>query len=188
MTRGSLLSRIRAALSAARAPRLDASCGFTLLEVIIAMTIMVLAFAAILSVESNSISATTRAKEINIVTMLLRDKMVELEYQIEGKTFDEIKKEETGTFDAPYETFHWKTEVKEIKFPNMNFGGGKGTNASGDDNGGQYAELLTKLLTKFFSKAVREISRDSDLEARPERRQLFGLHFLGGSQPGVRNQ
>lgn len=158
MAGSKLRSRIRTALARSRAPRLGDRGGFTLLEVIIAITIMVLAFAAILSVESNSITATTRAKEVNIVTMLARGKMVELEYEIEGKTFDEVKKEETGAFEAPYETFHWKKEVKEIKFPTMNFGGGKGTNASGDDNGGQYAELLTKLVTNYFTKAVRELS------------------------------
>lgn len=135
--------------------------GFTLLEVIIAMTIMVLAFASILAVESNSISATTRAKEMNIVAMLARNKMVELEYQVEGKSFDEVKKEEGGTFDSPYEAFRWKTEVKELKFPNLaSLGGGNKNSGAGggDDQGSQYAEQITKLVTKFFTKALREIS------------------------------
>ncbi len=76
------------------------------------MTIMVLAFASILAVECNSINATTRAKQMNIVAMLARNKMIETEYKIEGKTFDEIKKEEGGTFAAPYEIYRWKTEVQ----------------------------------------------------------------------------
>lgn len=128
--------------------------GFTLLEVIIAVTIMVMAFAAILSVESNSINATTRAREINIVTMLARGKMVELEYKVEGKTFEEVRSGEEGGFEAPYENFHWKTEIREIKFPNMDFGNGKGDK---EDAGSQYAEQLTKLVTKFFTKAIREM-------------------------------
>jgi len=132
--------------------------GFTLLEVIIAITIMVLAFAAILSVESNSINATIRAKEMNIVAMLARGKMIEAEYKVEGKTFEEVQKEQAGAFETPYETFKWKTEVKEIKFPNMNMGGGaKNAGGNGDDQGNQYAELLTKLVTNYFSKAIREL-------------------------------
>jgi general secretion pathway protein I len=136
--------------------------GFTLLEVIIAMTIMVLAFASILAVESNSISATTRAKEANIVAMLARNKMVDLEYSVEGKTFDEVKKTDAGHFDPPYESYRWETAVKEIKFPNMNFGGGGtqsgSSRSSSEDQGNQYVELLTKLVTNFFTKALREIS------------------------------
>jgi prepilin-type N-terminal cleavage/methylation domain-containing protein len=130
--------------------------GFTLLEVIIAITIMVLAFASILAVESNSIGATIRAKEMNIVAMLARGKMIEMEYKVEGKTFEETQKEDGGNFETPYESFRWKTEVREIKFPNMSMGGGKSANGD-DDQSNQYAELLTKLVTKFFSKAVREL-------------------------------
>lgn len=141
-----------------RLPRLDDPQGFTLLEVIIAITIMVLAFAAILSVESNSINATIRAKEMNIVAMLARGKMIEAEYKVEGKTFDEVSKLQEGAFDAPYESFKWKTEVKEIKFPNMNMGAGaKNAGGGGDDQGNQYAELLMKLVTNYFTKAVREL-------------------------------
>jgi general secretion pathway protein I len=144
-------------------PRLGASAtnrdGFTLLEVVIAMTIMVLAFASILAVENNSIQATIRAKEMNIATMLARGKMIELEYEVEGKTFDEVRKENGGTFEAPYESYSWKTEIKEIKFPNMSFGGGgENKEGGGDDQGNQYAEMLTKLITNYFTKAVREIS------------------------------
>ena len=92
--------------------------------------------------------------------MLARGKMIDLEYKVEGKTFEEVKADDAGAFEAPYESFHWKTAVKEIKFPNMNFGGGSKTsgNGGGDDNGNQYAELIFKLLTKYFTKAIREIS------------------------------
>jgi type II secretion system protein I len=146
--------------------------GFTLLEVIIALAIMVLAFASILAVESNSINATTRAKEMNIVAMLARNQMIELEYKVEGKTFEEVKKTEGGTFPPPYEGYRWQTEVKEIKFPNLNVGGGgKGGSSSsssssnsssssggaGEQDANQYAEMITKMVTEYFTKAIREI-------------------------------
>jgi general secretion pathway protein I len=151
----------------ATSKRLAQQEGFTLLEVIIAVAIMVLAFASIIAVESNSISATTRAKEMNMVAMLARNQMVDLEYKIEGKTFDEVKKEDGGTFEAPYEKFRWKTTVKEIKFPSLGGGGGdaKGGTASGSggaaaggDPNAAYAEQITKMVTDYFTKAVREIS------------------------------
>lgn len=131
--------------------------GFTLLETIIAMAIMVLALASILSVESNSINASARARQMNIVAMLAKDKMVETEYAIEGKTFDEVKKEEGGSFDAPYQEIRWKTTIKELEFPNLAVTGRKSEGGSGGGTT-DAAETLTKLLTKFFSKAMREVT------------------------------
>lgn len=139
-------------------PKLRDSRGFTLLEVIIAMTIMVLAFASILAVESNSINATVRAREMNIVAMLAKGKMVDFEYKVEGKTFEEVRKEEGGNFDAPYESYRWKTEVREIKFPNMNLNAGGDKKKDDGGGGDQFAEMLTKLVTNYFSKAIREIA------------------------------
>lgn len=126
--------------------------GFTLLEVIIAMAIMVLALAAILSVESGSINASIRARQANIATMLARNAMIETEYKIEGKSFDEVKKEEGGNYDAPYQDYRWKTVVKEIEFPKLSFG----SNAGG---GGQdMIDLMAKLISNYLSKAIREVT------------------------------
>src|SRR5262245_17024548 len=97
--------------------------GFTLLEVIIALTIMVLAFSAILSVESGGITAAEKTHQLNVVSMLARNKMIEMEYAIEGKGFDEVKKEDGGQFAAPFEDFRWEAEIKEIQFPSMNLSG-----------------------------------------------------------------
>src|SRR3982750_1026564 len=131
--------------------------GFTLLEVIIAMTIMVLAFTAILSVESGGISAAEKTHQINIVSMLARNKMIETEYAIEGKTFDEVKKEDQGTFDG-YPNFRWTTEIKEVKFPNLNLspsGGDGGKEAKGGSQPvSDLVTLITKLITNFLSKSV----------------------------------
>jgi len=140
--------------------------GFTLLETIIALAIMVIAFASIISVESGSINAAIKSKQLNVVGMLAKNKMIDTEYEIEGKVFEEVKKEDSGAFPAPYEDYHWKTEVKEIKFPSLNFsgGGGQGKDAgsSGNSNsnsGGQdLGDLMTKLVTQYLSKALREVS------------------------------
>ena len=127
--------------------------GFTLLETVIAMAIMLLALSSILAVESNSINASARAKQMNIVAMLAKNTMVETEYKIEGKTFDEVKKEDGGTFPSPYEEYRWSSVIKEIKFPNLNVGGGKS-----NDGNNQLMEKMTKLMTKFLSAALREVT------------------------------
>lgn len=130
--------------------------GFTLLEVIIAMAIMVLAFAAILAVEQGSIKATTRAKQMNVVGMLAKNKMIETEYKMEGKKFEEVKKEEGGQFEDPFQDYRWKTVIKEITFPNLGSGGGGSSGSSATS--GQAAEMVTRIITKFLSKAIREVT------------------------------
>src|SRR5712691_5992119 len=124
-----------------QASGLGSDDGFTLLEVIIAMTIMVLAFTAILSVESGGIAAAEKTHQVNIVAMLARNKMIETEYSIEGTTFDEVKKEDGGEFDG-YPDFHYKSEIKEVKFPNLNLAP---TGGDGKDKGGSQpvSDLVT---------------------------------------------
>jgi prepilin-type N-terminal cleavage/methylation domain-containing protein len=147
-------------------PSRASEAGFTLLEVIIALTIMVLAFTAILSVESGGINAAEKTHQINIVAMLARNKMIETEYAIEGKTFDEVKKDDGGNFDG-YPDFRWTSQIKEVKFPALNLQGvgsgasgdnaDKGATAGGSQPVSDLVTLMTKLITNFLSKAVREV-------------------------------
>ncbi len=101
----------------ARAKLMASSAGFTLLEVMIAMGIMMVAFASILMVESSSINTASKAKQMNTVTMLAKNLMAETELEIRGKKFGEVKKEGSGTFSAPFENFSWKKEIKEVSLP-----------------------------------------------------------------------
>lgn len=142
--------------------------GFTLLEVMIAMAIMVIAFASILMVQSNSLQASVRAREINTASMLLKQMMIETEYATEGKRVDELRKEETGQFKDPFQDYSWKREVKEIKFPNIaslaSAGGAaqgeSGSKGSESSSSGvsSTVEQLGRLVTNYLSKALREIT------------------------------
>jgi general secretion pathway protein I len=142
--------------------RIRASCqkGFTLLETMIAMTIMMIAFSAILMVESASVNTSTKAKQMNIVSMLAKSAMIDAEYAMEGKTFEEVKKEETQSFPEPYNEYTWTRKVTEIKFPNLAVGGGGtgGGTGGGKTNADSVVETITKLLTNYLSKAIRELS------------------------------
>lgn len=140
--------------------------GFTLLETMIALLIMVMAFTAILTVESNSIRASENSRRLNIVRMLAKNKVTEVEQEVEGKAFSEVKKEDGGSFKSPYEDYRWSSVVKEIEFPNLtvgapksNSGAASSSSSAGSGTGGSdIADFLTKLLTNFLSKAVREIT------------------------------
>lgn len=125
--------------------------GFTLLEVIIALAIMVMAFGSILAVEMGSINASARAKQMNIVAMLAKNKMIDTEFKFQGKTFSEVKKEEEGVFEDPYQDYRWKAVIKELHFPNI--GGAASQNGSQD----QMGAMLVKTVSNFLSKAIREV-------------------------------
>jgi prepilin-type N-terminal cleavage/methylation domain-containing protein len=127
--------------------------GFTLLETIIALAIMVVTLASIITVESNSIQASIRARQMNTVAMLARNKMIEMEYEIEGKQFTEVKKENAGDFGASYQDYRWTTEVKEIKFPAIG-----GATAKDGDGQTDVVGLLMKYITNYLSKAIRDVT------------------------------
>lgn len=134
--------------------------GFTLLETMIAMAIMVVAFAAILMVESGSIKTTERAREMNTVSMLAKNAMIQAEFDTESKTFEEIKKEESGTFPEPYQDYSWTRKIKEIEFPNINMNPSQKQDSKDSDSGSSdvATDMITKLVTQHLSKAIREIN------------------------------
>lgn len=134
-----------------------ASLGFTLLEVLIAMSIMVVSFSAILSIESSAINVTNRARQNNTVAMLLKNALVQTEMEIEGKSFEEVQKEKTTSFDQPFADYSWSWKVKEIEFPNLVPSSGDSGGGSGDKGQDQSSEQLGRIVTKFLSKAIREV-------------------------------
>ena len=70
--------------------------GFTLLEVLISLGIMVLIFSIFFIVQSNSIRATERSVDMSVVAMLAKNTITEMELDLEGKTFSEVKEEENN--------------------------------------------------------------------------------------------
>ncbi|MBI3541788.1 MAG: type II secretion system protein [Deltaproteobacteria bacterium] len=136
-----------------RGAKRSAQGGFTLLEVMIAMTIMTLAFSYIYTSQSQNIVLVTKTKELNTAGWLAHNKMIESEHLYEGKPFGELPKgPEIEKFKEPYERFTWKREVKEVKFPDLPMGGQK------EGEGVQEAvRILAKTLTKYLNSALREM-------------------------------
>lgn len=66
------------------------SKGFTLLEVMIALAIMLVAFSSILAIQSSSMNSALKARQIHEVSVLARNAMIMTEVEIAGKKFEEI--------------------------------------------------------------------------------------------------
>jgi general secretion pathway protein I len=149
----------------------SSQAGFTLLEVMIAVTLMLIAWTSIFATQSASQTVAWKSSQLNTVTMLARSKMTEIETEIEGKSFSEVKKEEAGTFPDPWQDYAWKKEIKEVEFPQISMQGGGGsssgeTNQESSDSTSNREEnpsntaameRMTKLITKFLSQSIREV-------------------------------
>ena len=136
--------------------------GFTLLEVMIAIGILAIGIGAILSAENNSLDVTLRAKRMTTVATLARNTIVEAEREVQGKTFDETKKEASGKFDPPFSDYSWERKIKEITVPNIlnsqNGGGAKTDQKDGAQGVDPNVERVVKIATNYLSKSTREIS------------------------------
>jgi len=146
--------------------------GFTLLETLIALAIMMIAFASILMTQSSAINSSMKSKQTNTVAMLARRKMAEVELELENKSFQEIREETSfEAFPEPYQDFAWKRVIKEVKFPNLAnlsaAGGASDDSASGAEAESQQQsnaavqgelERITRLVTKFLSDSIREVT------------------------------
>lgn len=149
--------------------------GFTLLEVIIAITIMAIAFSAILSTQSASITLSMKTKDLNMAGWLANNIMVEGEQLFEGKPFEEVPKETTEAFPSPFERFKWKREIKEIEFPDLQFLQQK------PEDGGlpEAVRILAQVITKHLNKSIREmVVTISWAEGKADRKLVLSTYLI----------
>ena len=83
--------------------------AFTLLEVMVAVAIIAIAFVSLLGSQSQSISIATISRFETTASMLARTKFAE----IQGGGFEELIGSE-GDFENDFTDFHWQTEVSEL--------------------------------------------------------------------------
>ena len=134
----------------------SANSGFTLLEVLIALAIMTVMLTSIFLIQQSSIEATIRAQQMNTVAMLAKNLMIDTELAFQEKAFADLKEEEKGQFPAPHQDYTWERKIKEIEFPNLGMGAGGGED--GAEGANPQSEMLSKLVSNFLSKSIREIS------------------------------
>lgn len=123
--------------------------GFTLIEVVVAISILAISMTVLLTFSANSMIRSGRAETLTVATMLARQKMAELEIDIEkglqkGEFPDE--KSEDGTFDEPFEDYKWKMELKRVELP-----------APVTGKEGSVQDIVAGQLTKEISNTVREL-------------------------------
>lgn len=86
--------------------------GFTLMEVMIAMTILAIALVAIFQSQSQSISMSTDSRFMTTASLLAQSKMVEVEA---ASALDNHS--EDGDFGSDYPQYTWHLEVGDTQLP-----------------------------------------------------------------------
>jgi len=132
--------------------------GFTLLEVLISFAIMAIIISAAILVASGALNATGKARTNSQVAIVAKNVMIETEIELAGTPLKLAKKEESGEviFKNPEQVFIWKREIKEVKFPDLNFGGGQGEDGESKEESPLQGKI-SQTITEFLSKAIREI-------------------------------
>jgi prepilin-type N-terminal cleavage/methylation domain-containing protein len=130
--------------------------GFTLLEVMIAVGILAIGIGSILVAENNSLDIMLRAKRMTTVAMLAKNAVIEAEREISGKSFTEVKEEESGQFKPPFQDYRWERKISEVKFPQVldQAQQKKDEVNTVDEN----TMRVVKIATNYLSKSSREIN------------------------------
>ena len=95
--------------------RLHAS-GFTLLEVMIALSILALALTSMAGINSQAFDTSNYAKEITVATLLARSKMLDIEEELRKDGFGNGDKDFTGDFsDEGFSKITYRAVCREVE-------------------------------------------------------------------------
>lgn len=97
--------------------------GFSLLEILVAVSILAVSMLVILDMHGNSMVLSGRTEDITVATMLARYKMHEIQLEF-GKTLEKEglpaeNKSEEGSFEEPFEAYKWNYEIKKVELPTL---------------------------------------------------------------------
>jgi len=157
----------------------SSASGFTLIEIMISLSILAITLVSIYVAQGNSLRASGRAENIQIASGLARqkmtEKMMELQKDLDKGKFPDEGTEDQGTFDPPLDGYRWEFAVKKVDIkvadaPSEAAGGaapapGSGPTTSTGDEAGEANQApeaamrnVAQQVTKKINESVREIS------------------------------
>lgn len=147
--------------------RITNPAGFTLIEVLVAMLIMVGAVVMVANAWSGNVARLEKSRINNTTALLLQRKMAEIEIQYKDKSIEEIPEEEAGDFGAAYPQYRWTMESKEFEMPDL-------SDALISRDGGAQEELLTivRTMTEVFNKNIKEVTVSILYTSRRTKKQV----------------
>lgn len=94
----------------------DAKRGFTLLEVMVSLSILALSLVAIAGINANSFNRSNYARHITVATLLARSKMIDIEIELQDEGFKDGDQEFNGDFsDEGFSSMKWIATVRKVE-------------------------------------------------------------------------
>ncbi|MGE3262805.1 MAG: prepilin-type N-terminal cleavage/methylation domain-containing protein [Bacteriovoracia bacterium] len=130
--------------------------GFTLLEFMIAFALLTVILSAVFITQGTSLSSSVRSKNILIATNLARNIINENEVKYEGVSFEQLPKEESGTFPEPNQQFKWTAKYEEVEFDTLAEMMAKKNEKDGTADA--TTAQVVKLFLDYLKKSVRRVT------------------------------
>lgn len=161
--------------------------GFTFIEVLIAIVILVMASVTAADLIRGSVRAVRDAKELTLATMLLQKVMAELETKLETEGIDRgCEKKKDGKFEAPFEKFTWTTYCTEIDFQ-LSESAAKAledkaadeNKASETDSENMVQKMILQTASDYITKSLRELHVEVNwVQGKTKRKIDATTHFV----------
>lgn len=129
--------------------------GFTLIEVLVAMVILVGGIIIVANSWSGNLLKIRKANLYNNIGVLLERKVTELEVYYKDKPLNEIPDEDGGEIDG-YSQYKWKLKSKKFEMPDLS----SILIKNREDAGGGASDLfltMMKQVNEFINKSVKEV-------------------------------
>ncbi|HJL43347.1 MAG TPA: prepilin-type N-terminal cleavage/methylation domain-containing protein [Myxococcales bacterium LLY-WYZ-16_1] len=89
--------------------------GFSLLEIMVAMSILALSLTVIAGINANSFDSSNYARGLTVATLLARSKMLDIELELQDDGFSQGERDMDGDFsDEGYDEVEWEAVVRPI--------------------------------------------------------------------------
>lgn len=132
--------------------KLKSSRGFSLLEALVAMTILSGALVLLSNAWGGAFRSIKKGKQQHEVALLLERKLTELDLEFRGKPLSEIPEEREEDFGKEYPEAKWKMKAKEFEFPDIS-----SMLKSRDQGADEMTAMVFKQIGETISKSVKEV-------------------------------
>lgn len=165
-----------------------AAKGFTLIEVIVALTILMGAIIILGNSWSGNLLKIRKANLYNNAALLLERKMVEIENQYRDKPLSELPEEASGDFGEEFPKYRWKLVSKKFVMPDMSALLTNRKQGADDTLIG-----MIKQVNDFISNAVKEVVVSVQVKTGERQAEYsvttyfieYGADTLPGAIPGL---
>ncbi len=155
------------------------SRGFTLIEVVLALTILFGFFTVYNSSMSGTNFSLKKAEKLQVIASLLKSKLTELELKYNQLGYASIPESEDGDFGSDFKDLNWKAEVRELEFPDLT------SLLITEDNQNEMMLTVVKKMTDHFSKNIKELRLTVSWQASAKQKMDFSattyiVNYAGG--------